>query len=86
MYVKLLGYAEGLSLLVLLFIAMPLKYVWGQPELTRPVGMVHGVLFVVYIATLLTADLGLTRRQLALSLVLSSVPFGPFVNVRRLSP
>ena len=40
---------EALSLFALLFIAMPLKYVWGNPEYVRVIGMAHGLLFVAYI-------------------------------------
>ena len=40
---------EGISLIVLMGIAMPLKYVWDQPEAVRIVGWIHGILFIVYI-------------------------------------
>ena len=42
--------AEGISFLVLLFIAMPLKYLAGWPDAVRVVGMAHGVLFLLYLA------------------------------------
>ena len=47
---KWVARAEGISFLVLLFVAMPLKYIWDDPSWVRIVGMAHGVLFVAYIA------------------------------------
>lgn len=46
---RIIGFLEGTSLLVLLFIAMPLKYIFEQPFLTKPVGTVHGALFLLFI-------------------------------------
>ncbi|BDQ11732.1 DUF3817 domain-containing protein [Sediminibacterium sp. TEGAF015] len=45
-----IGYAEGISLLVLLSIAMPLKYLAGYPLAVKYTGWAHGVLFVAYLA------------------------------------
>lgn len=75
------GWFEGLSLLILLFVAMPLKYFWGMPEMVKTIGMAHGILFVIYIvlAGFLFAVEGWPLRKLALAMVLSSVPFGTFV-------
>lgn len=41
--------AEGTSFLVLLLIAMPLKYMANMPLMVKYVGWVHGVLFILYI-------------------------------------
>ena len=46
---KLISILEALSFIVLLLIAMPVKYLLGNPELVRVVGMAHGILFVLYI-------------------------------------
>jgi integral membrane protein len=46
---RLTGFLEGLSFLILLGIAMPLKYKFGMPEVVRVVGMAHGILFVAFI-------------------------------------
>jgi integral membrane protein len=46
---RLIGYAEGTSLLVLLCIAMPLKYFAGKPEAVKVVGWIHGFLFVLFV-------------------------------------
>jgi integral membrane protein len=77
---RLVALLEGLSFLVLLLIAMPLKYLAGQPLAVRQVGMAHGVLFVLYVLLLLQQ--GIARswsfRQMALGLVASVVPLGTF--------
>ena len=46
---KLISILEAISFIVLLLIAMPVKYLLGNPELVRVVGMAHGILFVLYI-------------------------------------
>lgn len=51
----IMGYLEGTSFLLLLFIAMPLKYMMGIPEAVKYIGMAHGVLFIAYILILLGA-------------------------------
>lgn len=83
---KWTAYAEGASFLVLLGIAMPLKYVFGLPLAVRVVGMLHGLLFVLY-ALLVLEALGAGRftfRTAALAMLASVLPFGPFVFERKL--
>ena len=71
---------EGISFLVLLLIAMPLKYIWESPEMVEVVGMAHGILFVAYIfgAFLLYKPMNWSLKTLALVCVSSVVPLGPF--------
>jgi integral membrane protein len=79
------AYAEGASFLLLLFVAMPLKYLLGLPQAVRVVGMAHGVLFLLY-ALLVFEALGSGRfnlRTAALAMLASVLPFGPFVFERR---
>jgi len=45
---RVIGLIEGVSYLVLLLIAMPLKYMAGYPEAVKYTGMLHGVFFVLY--------------------------------------
>jgi integral membrane protein len=78
---RLAGALEGASFLLLLGIAMPLKYLAGQPEMVRVVGSAHGFLFLLYLATLLHAAL---ERRWSAGRVLGGVaaavlPFGPFL-------
>ena len=58
---RILAFMEGLSFLLILFITMPLKYLYEMPEPNLVVGMAHGVLFVVICSCsiLLTAFTGL---------------------------
>ncbi len=72
--------AEGVSYLLLLFVAMPLKYLYGQPEAVRWAGSLHGGLFVVFVGLLALAWRAgpMTLRQSALGFAASLVPFGAF--------
>ena len=75
-----IGLAEGSSFLVLLLIAMPLKYLANQPEAVRIVGAIHGGLFLLYVGAILLAAL-LSRwkwTRVLLGLISSVVPLGPF--------
>ena len=72
--------AEGVSYLILLGIAMPLKYAFDRPEAVRVVGMLHGVLFVAFAAALLHAHL---KRSWGLGFstkifISSLIPLGAF--------
>lgn len=78
---RVIGFWEGISFLVLLLVAMPLKYWAGWPEAVRVVGMAHGVLFLLYVGAAIQAalehDWGFKRT--ALVLIASFLPAGPFV-------
>ena len=52
-----IGHAEGVSYLLLLGIAMPLKYMWGMPQAVKITGTVHGVLFVLFVFALINAKM-----------------------------
>jgi integral membrane protein len=77
---QLLGRLEAASFLVLLGIAMPLKYLAHDPRAVRVFGMLHGLLFVLYILALLRAVLDgrLSLRLAALAFGASFLPAGPF--------
>lgn len=74
------GHIEGVSYLVLLFIAMPLKYMFDMPLAVKIVGSLHGVLFVAYVLLLATVHIKLKLKitQSIILFVLSLVPFGTF--------
>lgn len=76
---------EGASFLILLLIAMPLKYMAGIPELVKIVGWAHGVLFVLYLIGVAQAKfiLNWSVKQVFFALVASVVPFGPFIIDRQ---
>ena len=77
---KYVSILEGLSFLLLLFIAMPLKYIWSMPQMVQQVGMAHGVLFIAYVigAIWLFRPLNWNFKELLVILGCSLVPFGPF--------
>lgn len=77
---RVIGFLEGVSFLALLGIAMPLKYVWGEPQAVRVVGMAHGVLFLAYVAAAVQAwlDYDWPWKRAAWVLAASLVPFGTF--------
>ncbi len=71
---------EGVSWLLLLFVAMPLKYGLGRPEAVALLGRVHGALFVAFLLTLgrLALDGTWKPSHLTRAFVASLVPFGAF--------
>ncbi|HYW06928.1 MAG TPA: DUF3817 domain-containing protein [Longimicrobium sp.] len=78
---RAIGTLEGVSFLLLLGIAMPLKYLAGLPQMVRVVGMIHGVLFLLFVAAVLDAGVRLRwpAGRILLALISSLVPFGPFL-------
>ena len=81
-YIRL---AEGLSYLLLLGVAMPLKYVADFPEAVQITGWVHGILFVAYM--LAGLHVAVEHRwklgKVALAVLASLLPFGPIVFDRK---
>lgn len=77
---RLTGILEGLSFVVLLAVAMPLKYLAGKPELVSIVGMVHGVLFVLYIVLSVIAKFQYpwSWKTIFFLWAASVIPFGTF--------
>lgn len=77
---RYVGLAEGVSFLVLLLIAMPLKYGLGMPTPVRVVGMIHGVLFITFVIAALRTKLarGWPLGRLAFALLMSVAPGGTF--------
>jgi integral membrane protein len=80
------GQVEGVSFLLLLGVAMPLKYLAGQPLAVKIVGWIHGVLFVIFCCALLRV--WITARwpfgRVVLVFIAALLPFGPFVVDRRM--
>ncbi|REA61704.1 hypothetical protein DSL64_11550 [Dyadobacter luteus] len=77
---RIIAFLEGVSLLILLGIAMPLKYMAGIPEVVRVVGMAHGVLFILYVLLLIQVAIerSWSFKKSILSFIASFVPFGTF--------
>jgi integral membrane protein len=83
---KWISLIEGLSFLILLGIAMPLKYMFDLPLAVTYVGWAHGLLFILYIYTVFpTANkLKWSFSRTLFALIASVLPFGPFIFDRNL--
>ena len=79
-FFRLVSLLEGVSYILLLFIAVPIKYMQGNPEYVKMLGMPHGVLFVAYIALaiLLKMELKWSNKTFGIVCLLSILPFGTF--------
>jgi integral membrane protein len=75
------GITEGISYLVLLLFAMPMKYIYGNPLPVKYTGWAHGVLFMAYVALVFLAAYTLrwTFKRTALFLVASLLPLATFI-------
>ncbi|MDQ3016945.1 MAG: DUF3817 domain-containing protein [Bacteroidota bacterium] len=78
--------AEGISFLVLLGIAMPLKYFAGLPQAVLMVGWIHGLLFVLYVIALCNVRSvhHWNFKKFFLAGLASLIPFGPFIMDKKL--
>ena len=78
---RLLAILEGISLLLLVFVAVPLKYLFHYPDFVKALGPIHGILFVLFIFS--TINIGIAQRWSFKSttwkvLVACLIPFGTF--------
>lgn len=78
---RLLAFLEGISLLVLVFIAVPLKHYIGNPSLVKSIGPIHGALFLFFIFN--TLKVGVEQhwklKKTTWKVILSCfIPFGTF--------
>lgn len=81
---RLISFIEGLSYLILIFIAMPLKYLAGYPLAVKIVGMAHGVLFILFVIALIMASKRYKWKFLSFQLfVYSLIPFG-FILIEKI--
>ena len=84
---RLIGFLEGVSLLVLVFIAVPAKYIYHNPSLVRSMGPVHGMLFLLFIFNALRAGVeqgwkfSTTTWKVLLACI---IPFGTFYIDRQI--
>jgi integral membrane protein len=77
----MIALAEGTSFLILLFIAMPMKYMIGMPLAVRVVGSIHGLLFLLYVVRLasLRAQYQWDNRFSMQAFIAAILPFGTFL-------
>lgn len=79
-FFRIVAVLEGVSYLLLLFIASPLKWFYDDPQYVKLLGMPHGILFMIYvvIAVLISSEMKWTTRTLCIVLIASVLPFGTF--------
>ena len=77
---RLVALLEGVSYILLLFIAVPIKYLGGNPQYVKLLGMPHGLLFVAYVALafVIRSEFKWNIKRFATVLLASIVPFGTF--------
>lgn len=85
---RVISAIEGLSYLILVFIAMPIKYLGDNPIYVKFFGMAHGILFIIFMISLFevkTKDKWDTGFMFQI-FVLSLIPFGAFVIENKVKP
>ncbi len=77
---RIVSFLEGISYLLLLFVAVPIKYFAEDPSYVKMLGMPHGLLFVAYVvlAFILKPDLKWDWKTFGIVLIASVLPFGTF--------
>jgi len=77
---RIVSFLEGVSYLLLLFIATPVKYFADDESYVKMLGMPHGILFMVYIilAFMLKKEMNWSSKDFRIVLVCSILPFGTF--------
>ena len=83
---RILGNIEGISYLLLLGVAMPMKYYFEMPMVVKITGMAHGVLFVAYciLLALCMKNFNWSLKFGAYLFIATLIPFGTFVTDRKL--
>ena len=78
---RIIGYLEGISLLALVFVAVPMKYYLGNPNLSKTLGPIHGAIFLLFLFN--TLSVGVEQnwkfRITTWKIILACfIPFGTF--------
>ncbi|MBT8273715.1 MAG: DUF3817 domain-containing protein [Bacteroidia bacterium] len=83
---RIIALLEGLSYILLLFVAVPIKYLGNDPQYVKLLGMPHGLLFVAYVAMaiLLNSDLKWSSKTFRQVLLAAIIPFGTFYIDRKI--
>ena len=79
-FFRVVSFLEGTSYLLLLFVAVPIKYWMNDPQYVKLLGMPHGLLFVTYlvIAFLIKPEMKWNNKTLGVVMLASVIPFGTF--------
>ena len=85
-YFRKISLAEGSSFLVLLLVAMPLKYLADMPLMVKYVGWLHGVLFILYVFQLLylSTELKWKFTRIVSYFIAALLPIAPFIVEKKL--
>jgi integral membrane protein len=83
---RILAHLEGISFLVILFITMPLKYFMEMGQPNKVVGMIHGMLFILYILAVIMVKIEKSWKfkKTFIALIVSVIPFGTFWADKRI--
>lgn len=83
---RIVGVIEGISFLLLLGVAMPMKYVWDNPIWVKYLGMAHGVLFLLFLALLFIVchRMKWSLSVFVMGLIAAVLPFAPFLFDQKL--
>ena len=78
---RIIAYTEAISFLVLLGVAMPLKYMADMPEVVKIAGWIHGIFFMLYLYSLVDCAMQYkwSFTKIIILFIASLLPFGPFV-------
>jgi len=78
---RIIGFLEGLSYLLLILIAVPIKYIFNLPSMVKYLGMPHGILFIMYLlaSIIIRKNNQWVKNNFFLVLIASIIPFGTFV-------
>jgi len=82
---RIVAFLEGVSYILLLFIATPIKYFGDDPQYVKMLGMPHGILFMLYVilAFMLKQENIWFKENFKFVLLASIIPFGTFVLERK---
>ena len=77
---RVIAFLEGLSFILILFVTMPLKYQFDMPKPNLIIGMIHGILFMIYLyaAFRLKISMDWNTRLTIKTFMASIIPFGTF--------
>jgi integral membrane protein len=78
---RIIAILEGWSYLILIFIAMPLKYLYDMPIMVKYSGWLHGFLFILFVVYLpfLMFKLKWSFIKTTIAFISSLLPFGTFI-------
>ena len=85
-FFRIIAFLEGVSYVLLLFIATPIKYLSNDPQYVKMLGMPHGVLFILYLVLviMLKMEHPWFKANYKFALLMSIIPFGTFILDRKL--